>query len=280
MKVFYHKSDLDGWCSAAIVATRYTNCELIGMDYGEDFPWSALIRGEEVFMVDFSLQPWEDMLRLNDMVDLTWVDHHKSAIESYDAQPFEADEATVVLGRTEAACELCWDYLFLDVPMPKVVKLLGRYDVWDHQDDDVLPFQYGMRLWATDPAYSLQIWERVLFGDFPVEILLAGEVILSYVQRENEKYINATSFELEFEGLRFIASNAQLTGSKLFDAKWDPDQYDAMLVFGWRNRQWNISMYSDKEGVDVSKIAVKYGGGGHAGASGFQCDELPFELRG
>jgi uncharacterized protein len=33
-------------------------------------------------------------------------------------------------------------------------------------------------------------------------------------------------------------------------------------------------MYSKT--VDVSKIAVKYGGGGHKAASGFQCKELPF----
>lgn len=37
---------------------------------------------------------------------------------------------------------------------------------------------------------------------------------------------------------------------------------------------FKVSMYS--EFVDVSEIAVKYGGGGHKGASGFQCTELPF----
>jgi len=34
-------------------------------------------------------------------------------------------------------------------------------------------------------------------------------------------------------------------------------------------------MYSKT--VDVSKIALKYGGGGHVGASGFQVKELPFK---
>ena len=42
---------------------------------------------------------------------------------------------------------------------------------------------------------------------------------------------------------------------------------------------WTVSLYSNKQPeIDVSKIAKKYGGGGHAGASGFQCDELPFKI--
>lgn len=29
--------------------------------------------------------------------------------------------------------------------------------------------------------------------------------------------------------------------------------------------------------VDVSKIAIKRGGGGHKGAAGFQCKRMPFK---
>jgi nanoRNase/pAp phosphatase (c-di-AMP/oligoRNAs hydrolase) len=37
-------------------------------------------------------------------------------------------------------------------------------------------------------------------------------------------------------------------------------------------------MYTDKEGVHVGNIAKKYGGGGHPGAAGFICKELPFNI--
>lgn len=275
MKCFYHKSDLDGWCSAAIVSYKFPEVALIGIDYGEDFPWPLLKADEEVFMVDFSLQPYNFMLELAGKCNLTWIDHHISAILDYEF--YHLPGSSVVLDPKRAACELCWDYLFLDEPMPLAVQLLGRYDVWDHEEEQVLPFQYGMRMRASDPSKSMSFWDQV-FTEFPNSILHDGATILVYTQRENEKYVEATSFELDFEGLRFIVSNAQLTGAKLFDVKWNPDQYDAMLVFGWRKGQWNVSMYSDKEGIDVSRIAVKYGGGGHAGACGFQCDELPFEL--
>jgi nanoRNase/pAp phosphatase (c-di-AMP/oligoRNAs hydrolase) len=52
-----------------------------------------------------------------------------------------------------------------------------------------------------------------------------------------------------------------------------------MLVFGFTNGNWTVSMYTDKPDINVGLIAKKYGGGGHVGASGFQCiGELPFEL--
>ena len=35
-----------------------------------------------------------------------------------------------------------------------------------------------------------------------------------------------------------------------------------------------------KEGVDLGTIAKARGGGGHPGAAGFHCDELPFDLQG
>ena len=51
-----------------------------------------------------------------------------------------------------------------------------------------------------------------------------------------------------------------------------------MLSFIWRKGQWTVSLYSTKSDIDVSIIAKNYGGGGHKGASGFQCKELPFKL--
>jgi nanoRNase/pAp phosphatase (c-di-AMP/oligoRNAs hydrolase) len=41
---------------------------------------------------------------------------------------------------------------------------------------------------------------------------------------------------------------------------------------------WNVSMYTNKPDVHVGKIAQLYGGGGHAGAAGFRCTLLPFEV--
>ena len=39
---FYHKADLDGVCSAAIVKHFVPECELYGIDYGDEYPWDLV----------------------------------------------------------------------------------------------------------------------------------------------------------------------------------------------------------------------------------------------
>ena len=78
------------------------------------------------------------------------------------------------------------------------------------------------------------------------------------------------------DGLKCIAVNKLNTNSQLFDSVWNPEEYDAMLTFGYANGQWTVSLYSDKDDVNVGEVAKKHGGGGHVGAAGFQTDKLPF----
>jgi nanoRNase/pAp phosphatase (c-di-AMP/oligoRNAs hydrolase) len=41
-----------------------------------------------------------------------------------------------------------------------------------------------------------------------------------------------------------------------------------------------VSLYSTRDDIDCGAIAKTYGGGGHKGAAGFQCDTLPFPIGG
>jgi len=141
---FYHKSDLDGVCSAAIVKHFVPDCELFGRDYGEDFDWDKvqpvsladqfeelILRQQEagrqfkladaasgiasnarrtVYLVDFSLKP-EDMKRLAAVSNLVWIDHHKTAIDAAIAAGFDPRG---MRSTRYAACELCWTWCLLD----------------------------------------------------------------------------------------------------------------------------------------------------------------------
>jgi oligoribonuclease NrnB/cAMP/cGMP phosphodiesterase (DHH superfamily) len=274
MKCFYHSADLDGHCSGAIVKMKYPDCELIGINYGDEFPWDSIEPGEVVYMVDFSLQPdtAEQMRKLAGLADLNWIDHHKTAIglESID-------HIKGLRKNGEAGCELTWQYCFPDEKMPYSVKLLGRYDVWDHDSDEhILPFQYGMRLSETRPYLSEA---QSLWVVGWLDVCNEGEVILTYQAQQDAIYAKATAFETELDGLKCIACNKMLTNSLSFKSVWDSEKYDAMIAFGYRKGHWTISLYTDKEGVDVSTVAKERGGGGHKQAAGFQADGLPFRLK-
>ena len=286
MKCFYHSADLDGHCSGAIVKFKYPECEMFGINYGDEFPWGIIQKGETVFMVDFGLQPFfPNMLNLNAKCNLIWIDHHKSAIQEYEAarlnDPELAIPGALCFDNSQAGCELTWEYLF-DTKVPRFVKLLSQYDVWNHSEPTTLPFQFGLRLYNTIPDEDgMELWHDLLdmdgsFENMTNQIIEQGKLILRYNKQENEKYCSACSFETELDGLRCIAINKMLTNSQIFDSVWDDKKYDAMLTFGFRKGMWTVSLYSDREDVDVSAIAKARGGGGHKGASGFQCEKLPF----
>ena len=199
----YHNADLDGICSAAIVYDYFYDAKdvsidgnviLYGMNYGDDFPWSFVDKEEmteedkedcipydKVVMVDFSLSK-EDMRRLNNLVELIWIDHHASVVnDNKDIQG--------IRDVNHAACELTYMY-FNSGYIPKAVRLIGRYDVWDHSDKEVVPFQYGMKLYDIGPCNS--DWKN-LFDN--------SEIALSIVKRiiDNGKMINQYQVSMDLK---------------------------------------------------------------------------------
>lgn len=277
MKCFYHSADLDGHCSGALVKKAYPMCEMIGINYGQEFPWDSIGAGEVVFMVDFSLQPFDDMVRLNDTAQLIWIDHHKTAIDEAHKRGFIAHNQILEVGK--AACELTAEYLFGDT-MIDAAYLLGRYDVWDLEADKrIMPFQYGMRM-EQDTLPGAPIWDAV-FGEHPShvvrEICVTGKVVLSYQTSQNYKYAKMCAFDTEINGLPAIAMNIGMANSQMFESVWDSDKYKVMMPFVWKDGQWTVSLYTTSDtGVDVSAIAKSFHGGGHKQAAGFQCKALPF----
>lgn len=277
---FYHSADLDGKCSAAIVRRAIPEVELYGYNYGDPFPWDK-VQGRGVIMVDVSLQPFERMVTLQkSCAKLTWIDHHKSAIEEAEIAYVEAGfRFDGLLESGKAACELCWEHFFPGQRMPAAVLMLGRYDVWDHEDPAVLPFQFGMRSRPHEPGDD--IWVELLKLGAETFALVAqeGVAILRYQEQQDAGYAKSASFETTLDGHRVIACNGgQRRGSKLFDSVWDPAQFAAMVTFARRrDRRWTVGIYSDRDDIDCGAIAKARGGGGHKGAAGFQCAELPFE---
>jgi oligoribonuclease NrnB/cAMP/cGMP phosphodiesterase (DHH superfamily) len=284
---FYHSADLDGHCSGAIVRRSFgRDVELIGIDYDHEFPWEKIDLETRVWMVDFSLEPIEDMVRLeNECAELYWVDHHKTAIEEAARVEFTCPGLRVI-GR--AGCELTWEVLRPGEHTPEAVTLLGRYDVWDlDYSKDVLPFQYGMRLYGeTRPEtdFGEALWFGLLGVDAvknPVQrIIHDGRMCLGYERSTNVKLMRTCSFEVELDGLRVVAANVPMGSSQKFESVWDAEKHDAMCAFYRKGRgKWVVSLYSDKEDVDVSAVCLARGGGGHKGAAGFSCEELPRVLR-
>lgn len=283
MKCFYHSADLDGHCSGAIIKNLHPECEMIGINYGQEFPFDTVAKDEIVYMVDFCLQPFDLMEKLNSICQLIWIDHHKTAIdEAYD-KGFIARGGQLIRDGM-AGCELVWEYEYQhQKTVNKAVYLLGRYDVWDHYDPETLPFQYGMRM-IGDTLPGSEIWKELFNNnDLTSEIITTGKIVIEYERQQNIKFCRAYSFETAIEkdgqSLSAICINRGLTNSQIFDSVYNPEKHDLMITFCRLKPpagKWTVSLYSTKNEIDCGTIAKSFGGGGHKGAAGFQCVELPF----
>jgi len=305
MKCFYHRGDFDGKCAGAIVKLRHPSCEMIGLEYGEPFDWDSVSRHEQVFMVDFSLQPFKDMVKLARLVELHWIDHHKTAIEERDRAmavrsfvredpPMESSIPLFARGVQEvgqAACELTFRYLCPGMEMPVAVRLLGRYDVWDIQNAAVLAFQYGMRAQGEWHPSDVTAWQ-MLFDDPGMvrDIIEKGSAVLDYERAQSAAYMREFGFVADIlvsnnGKFRALCVNLGRVSSATFAAS---EAYEATaatcLCCGFAmlpDGRWRVSLrradYATH--VDCGAIAKAFGGGGHAGAAGFVVDDLDWMLR-
>lgn len=278
----YHKVDLDGYCSGAIIKKKYPYAELIGWSYGDPIPELSECK---VVMADISFPPdiMDTFSRENEVL---WIDHHKSAIEAFEeyyGNGGEGEDKDIpfdfVLDKSFAACELTWKTLFKGGQMPIAVKLLGTYDAWrdadkNYWDSYVMPFQFGMRMQCTSPETFNFLYLDPTTIDFIKAIISVGETILKYQGVQDEQLSKKAAFEHEIMGLKAICINGANQNSSSFDSVYDPTKHDVMVPFRFDGTGWNFSMYSTKEDVDCSYYAKAFGGGGHAGAAGFRVEDL------
>lgn len=285
--LMYHSADLDGASSGALLRYYHEkqglkidkDFKMIPMNYGNIFDESQIKDGELVMMSDISLQPVSRMEELSKRCELFVFDHHKSVYPTLDANDVKG-----IWGDDQiAGCELTWIYLFSASSVPDFIRYLSDWDCWNDQDKiywetTVKPFQMAIRSYETNPStdtgYAFWAdWIGGINGDESInEMINEGKTIIRY-QTEMNIDLMKRSFDIEFEGLRFIVVNGY-KGSPQFDSKWDSEKYDAMMSFyNMENKYWTISMYTAKD-IDLSVIAQKWGGGGHNYACGFSVKDI------
>lgn len=278
MKCYYH-NDADGRCAGAIVNRFYTLRKMcvpssyVEVDYKDDIDVGQIEKDEEVVVVDFSLKPRV----MNGILQITrhiiWIDHHRTAFE------YEKDYNRSIAGVRDnnfSGCELAWNHFFHNEIMPACVALIGDRDKWAWKLGNTAAFNQGLYLYPHHPTDS--VWKHLLDETsddhfMTKQIIGEGEVCLRYRDSFCKDYADSYGFETKFEGYKAFALGIYMFGSEAFGRRFE--KYPMCLSFAYLGNKWVVGLYS--EAIDVSRIAKRYGGGGHKGAAGFVCDELPFE---
>lgn len=305
--IIYHQDDLDGMASAAI-AYKYVlenivdnNPEdiiTIPMSYGKPLPFKVEKGNEDLFIfVDFILQPFEQMLQFNPE-NLIIIDHHKTTIENLELNPdFKSSGLIGDLDNKKSAAELAWEFFFPQQNIPLFVQYISYYDTWQNDLpgwNDILAFNEGMKIalqefeedkgswldlitWAMPNNYSEY---GLAYASFLSETLRWGRKIYQNKVDAYNKMIKENSFISEFDSYKVLVINANddLRNFMLDSPTWKDGEFDIAICFNWKQNSYTCHMRTDKKDIDLSEIAKKYKGGGHRGASGFQCKKLPFKF--
>lgn len=278
MKCFYH-ADADGRCAAfwvyfsADVTDEYEESHFIEMDYSKPFPLYSIRPDEQIYIVDYSIHP--DMMRdlLEITKDVTWIDHHKTAIDNYTSFNFGQDIRGVRCDGV-SACMLTYCYLHHTTAeqAPTFTKLIDDWDTWKfNYGDDTRYFVTALNAYDFNPQSCR--WITLCSGSRSVDDLIAeGRSMIAFRDGWASTYMKY-GYETEFDGMKCFAVNIGNANSEYFKTI-DANRYDAFIVFVFNGEQFIVSLYSKTH--DVSLVAKKYGGGGHAQAAGFTCESLPF----
>lgn len=287
MKIYYH-NDLDGRCAGAIAYReardwRGAKIELIELDYKDRVDVEKIGLGEPIVIVDFSFNP-EVMKRvLQKTTHIIWIDHHKTAFEYNYYRELKG-----LRDKNFSGCELTWKYFVPDTQIPHAVELIGDRDKWAWKyGEHTANFNMGLKIYDHQPRSI--IWDELFpFSTIPFLIGYAGndphqkiqkiekegEICLKFRDSFCEDYCNSYGFETEFGNYKCFALGIYMFGSEAFGDRMK--KYDICLSYEFVGDSWIVGLYSIKD-IDVSKIAQKYGGGGHTKAAGFVCRELPFK---
>lgn len=313
MKIFYH-NDHDGQCSAYLVGSHFRGknvklkkSDFIECHHGMSFPFDEIKKNEIIYILDFSFKPDEMKKIYEKFPNTIWIDHHKTAIENNKDLPFAGLRISGM-----AACELTWIYirgpeLFENVPknykeaikfidengvlsihggtlvMPRFVRLIGDMDTFRRKmEPDTSQFYYGLSCEDEHPWYG--VWNDLnsVYGHPQVdELIINGSIVLDYINKSQNRTVASFGYRVKWKGKRCIVLNTPNKGSLMFK---DFDNYDIMLVYAHRNDEYDgliydVSIYSNDPKIDVSEIAQEFGGGGHKGAAGFRCLELPWVVK-
>ena len=303
MKILHH-NDADGFGAAYIVKRQYENSKrdikLYELDYNKILPLDEIEKDEQVFIVDFSLDP-NDMLKLlNKTQNVTWIDHHKSAIERHNewwnnlsmssglkdlagvrlngisgtgltylyfeegvTQDYWNELLKVSLNEEEALDTL--KQLLKNAPL--WVRLVDDWDVWNL----TMPESEQLQI-AIANKLTIDLFEEMDNTPEKLDRLLTtGQSYLDYRKEWSNKFMDKYGFERDivYDGQEYhcLVANLGNANSKFFGD--NEDKYDMLITYCYNGDNYNYSLYSTKDNVDCSVIAKAMGGGGHKGAAGF-----------
>lgn len=282
--IYYH-DDNDGYCAAAVAGNCYDRNEFaikfVAINYGKE-SWNKEEIGaaEKVWLLDFTSDKMDEFVKVCGS-KLTWIDHHKTAIEKFP-ELWNSSNIPGIRSIEKAACVLTWEYAHPEtLSPPAAVAYIGDKDMWRFEYAETRAFSAGFSLMVKTPEDP--VWE-VLLGSGPEcedtvnKMISIGELLL-----ESQNYKLQKAFERGvdciFHNWRARLVNTTGSISELGEFIYRKPEYDIAIMWQAVEDMVVFSLRSDSgnpDSPDCAEIAQQYGGGGHRNAAGFQKKNMDF----
>ncbi|MDP1689043.1 MAG: DHHA1 domain-containing protein [bacterium] len=260
--ILYHADCSDG-LGAAWAAWKHFGNEASYISLPNGVPAPTDLKGKEIYLVDYCFSKEITKKLIKDNKRVTAIDHHIS------------NKSTVALTHKplyrlhNSGAALTWQYFHLKKPLPIYLKYVQDADLWKlkmpHAKEFVATRQFHPENIKNVDNF-IKKFENVTFRK---KFLNDGKFIL--------KYQKAVLYNIlrNVERIRFHGANALVVNSPVFTDELSSMMYKKEPVaIVWHNKKNSIKVSLRSNGlVDVSKIAEKYGGGGHKRAAAFKLDK-------
>ncbi len=249
--VLYHGDCPDGFGAAYAAWKRYgAEADYVPVSHGEPPPD---LRGRSALLADFAYDR-RTMLRLFEEADqLVVLDHHRSAESEIGDLP------GCIFDMQRSGAVMTWEHLHPD-PAPPLLQYVQDRDLWRNQ----LPQSDEVAAALRAKPFDFSVWDALDIDQLQQE----GRVLLAYQRRMVDR-IAAHASPVEILGVRVPAVNSPVLQSEIGDRLARGKPFAAVWWQGAGDvARW--SLRSTPEGMDVSAIAVRFGGGGHRTAAGFK----------
>jgi len=283
--VIYHANCWDGFCAAWIMHKAFKDAEFFPAHYGNAPPD---VSGKDVYIVDFSYKRSVMKSICCTAKSVTVLDHHKTAQSELDGLEDECRQQalcvpSITFDMNKSGGRLAWEWLW-DKQLGKYAYIFGngetktrdnppslvRYtedrDLWKWEIHDSREVTAALRTYPLDFA----MWDE--FDSEPSKWMSRfaseGIVVMRYEQLLVDQHV-AHAREVDMDGHKILAVNATVLFSDIAGTLAEGRPFGAAYFDrDDGKRQW--SLRSRDDGVDVSEIARKHGGGGHRNAAGFE----------
>jgi hypothetical protein len=258
--------------------------EFVSADYGQTHFFGEMLKHDTVIMVDFSLQPFEQMVDLSQKCNLIWCDHHDKAVKSY--KEYIANGGTPWITNLsehhakKSGCELTWEHFMPGKPAPDIFRAIGDYDTYrtfdtPKWDIETVPCCLGF----IGANYTIgHLADN--FDGLVEKFVNEGRIIRRYISIQDNEACKRGAFTIEWEGMKWAVLNSPHRGSIQVESFYKPDNHDGTMVFFWNGKHYSIGLYTQKAGLPCfGEIAQKYGlfgtGGGGEHAARFRNETFP-----